>query len=389
MKRLHITRELVFLIALFVILGGMTVFLAVRNAEQEQANQGTAVSYSSRAPIGNGILALYNWLDALGYRVQRIENQAFRIGDDVRFLFILAPTEAIDHNEALYLLNWVGRGNTLYLADSSFLTNNALLSELNVKLTERDNRSALLTVAQPLLDTTIGTLTGDTFWELEPTATDYVSYIAGTKPMLIRIAHGQGTVWITSAPSLLANDSLNHEDNAKLALGILGNLPRGSVVSFDEYHHGFKGSEGTFVNAVYNTPWGWGLLFALLLCFGYLILNGKRFGRTVPVQRTLALRTPSEYVISMANLFRRANKRGMVLQHFRHALKRRLGRAFHLNPELSDENYLEMITRMRPELDRAELARIFNNLRRAETTEIDLVSSVEQSVTFAARTSKK
>lgn len=389
MRRIRITREVLFLIALFVILGGMTIFLAVRNAEEEQQNLGASVPYSSRSSQGNGMLALHNWLDALGYRVQRIENQAFRIGDDVRFLFIIAPTEPIDRNEALYLLNWVERGNTLYLADNSLLARNGLLSELNLKIGNRDNDSDSLKVSQPLLDTTFGPLTGSTFWGLEPVGNDYVTYVSGNQPILIRIAHGLGTVWVTSAPSLLVNQSISDEDNAKLALGVLGNLPRGSGISFDEYHHGFKGGEGTFVNAVYNTPWGWGLLFALLLCFGYLILNGKRFGRTIPVQRTLALRTPSEYVISMANLFRRANKRGMVLQHFRHALKRRLGRAFHLNPELSDENYLEMITRMRPELDRTELARILNNLRRAETTEIDLVSSVEQSVTFGARTLKK
>ncbi|OQY83444.1 MAG: hypothetical protein B6D41_16970, partial [Chloroflexi bacterium UTCFX4] len=120
----------------------------------------------------------------------------------------------------------------------------------------------------------------------------------------------------------------------------------------------------------------------------YLILNGQRLGRTVPVQRTLARRTPSEYVVSMANLFRRANKRGMVLQHYRYALKRRLGRPFHLNPDMPDEHYLELITRMRPELDHAELARILNRLRRADTTEADLVKTVEHAVTFGAREKK-
>ena len=87
----------------------------------------------------------------------------------------------------------------------------------------------------------------------------------------------------------------------------------------------------------------------------------------------------------MANLFRRANQRGMVLQHYRRALKRRLGRPFHLNPDLPDERYLELIARMRPELDRAELARILDGLRRTDTSEADLVKSVEHAVTFGAR----
>jgi hypothetical protein len=87
----------------------------------------------------------------------------------------------------------------------------------------------------------------------------------------------------------------------------------------------------------------------------------------------------------MANLFRRANKRGMVLQHYRHSLKRRLGRPYHLNPELSDEGYVEMLTRLRPEIDRAELVRLLNSLRRADATEADLVKTIDQSVTFGTR----
>ncbi len=105
----------------------------------------------------------------------------------------------------------------------------------------------------------------------------------------------------------------------------------------------------------------------------------------IPVRKTLALRTPSEYVVSMANLFRRADKRGMILNHYRYSLKRRLGRPFHLSPELSDERYIEMITRIRPEIDRAELTRILNSLRRTDTTEVDLVKTVDQAVKFGTR----
>ena len=49
---------------------------------------------------------------------------------------------------------------------------------------------------------------------------------------------------------------------------------------------------------------------------------------------------------------------------------------------------VDMLTKMRPDLDRAELARILNNLRRAETNEMDLVTSVEQAVSFGSRKTK-
>jgi hypothetical protein len=160
-------------------------------------------------------------------------------------------------------------------------------------------------------------------------------------------------------------------------------------VAFDEFHHSLQDDSGSpLLTVIYNTPWGWALLFSLLVIFGYLLLGGQRLGRVVPVQQTLARRTPSEYVVSMANLFRRAGKRGMVLQHYRQSLKKRLGRPFHLSPDLPDERFVELVTRMRPDLDGSELARILESLRRSELSEIELVRNVERSVKFGTKANR-
>ena len=382
MKRIRITRELLFFVLLLVVLAGMTAFIAIRQAQAE-AQQQNFTPYSSHSARPNGTLALHEWLNAIGYRAQRIENQAFQLGEEVKLLFILAPTESITRDEALYLLNWVERGNTLVVTDDGFSFNNELFEQLQLSLDDLEERVERVQLNQPLADASLDELNARTISGLETTQNDFVEYLRADKPILLRIPRGQGTIWVASAPSLLTNANLRDADNAKFAAALVANTPRGSVIAFDEFHHGLNTVSGqTLVNAIYNTPWGWGLVLAALLWFGYLLFNGKRFGRTVPVQRTLARRTPSEYVVSMANLFRRANKRGMVLQHYRHSLKRRLGRAFHLNPELSDERYIEMLARMRPELDRVELTRILNNLRRTDLSEMELVKSAEQAVTF-------
>ncbi|MBI4673329.1 MAG: DUF4350 domain-containing protein [Chloroflexi bacterium] len=390
MKRFRPSREVFFLAALLLLLAGFSAFIAIRQAQIEEAEQ-VFVRYSSHSARDDGTLALYEWASTLGYRSQRIENTAFRVGDQVKLLFVFAPSETIESGEARYLLQWVERGNTLFAADNGSIITNGLFRALEVKTDALKTSVERVTLTQPLADATIQELrVGTIFSGLDTKRSDVVEYIRADKPLLLRIPHGRGTIWIASAPALLSNENLRHADNAKFARAILASAPSGSAIAFDEYHLGFKPeSENSLLNAIYNTPWGWGLLFTGLILFGYLVVNGQRFGRTVPVQRTLARRTPSEYVISMANLFRRANKRGMVLQHYRHALKRRLGRPFHLSPDVSDDHYVELITRMRPEMDRAALVRILNGLRRTDATEADLVKTVEQAVTFGKRAGKK
>jgi hypothetical protein len=62
---------------------------------------------------------------------------------------------------------------------------------------------------------------------------------------------------------------------------------------------------------VYNTPWGWAFIYTLLLTMAYLFIGGQRLGRPRPLPRAVLTRNPAEYVVSMANLFRRAGKRGI------------------------------------------------------------------------------
>ncbi len=390
MKRLRFSRDVWLLIALFVALIGFTAFIALRQRER-QVQQEIFVPYSSHSARTEGALALYTWLEQIGYRVERIENRAFQIMENTRLLFILGPTETIEDDEAEYILQWVGRGNTLVLADRAGFFSNGLFSELDVEfdsLAERVNRTALI---QPFMDAAHADLQIDTFNALELKRADFVTYAqAENKPLIARLAQGSGTIWISTTPEIFANENLRSENNAKFAAALVSTIPRGSLIAFDEYHLGFKPEfASSFMDVLYDRPWGWGVLFTIGLLFGYLALNGQRLGRVMPIPKALARRSPSEYVTSMANLFRRANKRGMVLQHYRHSLKRRLGRPYHLNPELADERYIEMLARLRPDLDRHELVRILNSLRRTDTSEADLVKTIEQAVTFGGRAIKK
>lgn len=385
MKRLHLSRESLLLAALLLVLVIFSAFVAIRREQTNQASQ-PRTPYSSHSATPRGLLGLYLWLESIGYHPEQIESDTFELPNDARLLFVTSPSEEIDAREAKYILDWVKRGNVLVTSDDSLVLSNRLFQELDIATDNLSPRVDALVPTQPLVNAALDAVTVDTYTALVPARNDYVSYLdAEGAPVLLRVPYGEGTVWVSSAPNLFTNSSLQNDNNAKLISAILSSIPSGSVVAFDEYHLGFQAkAEGSLLGAVYSAPWGWGLLLALLILVAYLILNGKRFGRTVPVQRTLARRTPSEYVVSMANLFRRANKRGMVLEHYRHSLKRRLGRPFHLNPDIADERYVELMSKLRPDLDERELANILANLRRTDAAEGDLVRTVEHAVTFGA-----
>ncbi len=386
MKRLRLGRDVWLLLALFILIGIFSAFIALRQREFAEA-QAIQTRYSSHGAQGNGTLALYMWLDRMGYRVERIENRAFQISDTTRVLFVLGPIQTIEQNEAAYILQWVARGNTLIVADNAGLASNNLFRALSVEPDTLAERAERVGLTQPLVDASVDEMQIQTFNGLAFENGNFTAYAqAKGKPVLARVKHGDGIVWISSAPALFTNQNLNDEDNARVVAALVANLPRASGIAFDEYHLGLQTQEtGGFIEVLYDTPWGWGVLFAIVAVFFYLAVNGQRFGRVMPIPKTLARRSPSEYVTSMANLFRRANKRGMVLYHYRHSLKRRLGRPYHLNPELGDERYIEMLTRLRPEVDRAELVRILNTLRRTDISEAELVQAAEQAVTFGGR----
>lgn len=388
MKWLAPLRQAWLLIVLLILLAAFSGLIAIRRQQLDAANQ-VFIPYSSRSAQNNGSLALYSWLGAIGYRVQRIENQEFRVGDEVQLLFVLGPSEEIAASDARLILNWVARGNVLVTADEGFLSSNGLFQALDVRLDPLNSRSDSAALEQPLLGLASGPLATGSDSALKVNRADFVQYAsAENKPLLIRFPYGKGVIWLSSAPNLFSNENLRSEPNAQLVQAFVSTISRGGVIAFDEYHLGFKPEAGaSLLTLLYNTPWGWAVIFAFLVVMGYLLLNGRRFGRAMPARQTLARRTPSEYVVSMANLFRRANKRSMVLDHYRRSLKRRLGRPFHLDPELPDNRYIELLTRMRPDLNSAELERILAALRRSNMTEADLVRTVEQSIEFGARRS--
>ncbi len=149
-------------------------------------------------------------------------------------------------------------------------------------------------------------------------------------------------------------------DNAAWVLALLNAAGEPQVIFFDEWHHGVRG-------AVAVTAGGRALLYAALVLFVGLVLQGCIFGRPLPLPQTLTRRAPLEYISGIANLSRRAGHRTAVLQDYHLRLKRDLGFRYRLNPTLPDAEFVARLAEFDTAVDPQALLALLHQLQTART----------------------
>jgi hypothetical protein len=206
---------------------------------------------------------------------------------------------------------------------------------------------------------------------------DFVVHLAlGGGPVLISFEQGAGQVILSAAPFPFSNAGLKETGNPALVLNVVSAAPRPGRVWFDEWHHGVRSQFAELIGPgawLRRTPAGRSLLLAAAVIFFGLVLQGRRFGRPVPLPRARARRAPLEFVTAMANLGRRAGHRAAVLAQYHQQIKRQLGRRYRLDPALPDDVYLARLSAFNPALDVKALGDLLAELRRTEVSEHDMV----------------
>lgn len=347
-------RDLVILVVLFLALAGL-VGLAPRGDDQQA---GGASSFASRE---GGALALFRWLEGLGYRVERLAYREFAPAPEADLLVVLAPSERYSREAAEAVRAWVEAGGTLLVAEprpNAFAGAVPLLEAfgLTVGPPPEDQALSQAPVLQPALgDPPARQLATRTTAIITSERAD-LALLAGSQaaPVLVGLQYGAGYVYASAAAQPFTNQGLRDDDNAAVVLNLLRRVPPGGYVLFDEFHHGFVGqAEANLRALLLGTAWGWAALYAVLVGVGYLALMGRRFGRPVPLRAETDRRSSAEYLVSMAGLLRRGGKGAYALAHYRAQLRRRLARAYGISPDLDDTALVAAIAETRPALAHA------------------------------------
>lgn len=261
--------------------------------------QSWAPSYEKTADSPFGSYVLFESLPDLfpGNEIAAVEESPA----DVLKEFEKAPSNYIivqeelktNQQEARALLNYVARGNNVFVAASLF--DGALGDSLNLEQREflwfvgdegevaRDDYLVFEESVDP--DQKHFPLLNNVIYNRLPYGAggEELSYNKGGSPVMTRIAHGEGYFYIHSLPLIFTNyfmvDPINHEYISQ-ALSFLPNRP----VIWDEFFKPNKARSQSPVKYLLEAralKWAWLILLGSVLLF--LIFEGKRRQRIIPI----------------------------------------------------------------------------------------------------------
>lgn len=371
------TPRVAFAIALLGLVLGVALVATSRAARQEAS---LVFSYDSTDAGPGGVLAFRRWVEALGHKTRSLQGDRFAVPDDVALVLLLGPSEPVRREEAAMLAEWVQRGHTLVVASDRGLFDETLFATFGAKLESRGRGTIEGTLSPaigrpPLKDLSSGT--GRALSLDGPAAVlvgDEQRAIAAVRRL------GQGRVILSSAPDLFANVNLPAAQNDRFALNVLAEIPPGSVIAFDEFHHGEHVSPD-LTGLLLRTSAGRAVAVAGALTFLYLALRGRRFGRALPIEEQPA-RSSLDHVRSFAGLLRRSRARDLVAERLARLYRRRLARVAGLRPTSDTAEVVAALGRADPARG-ARAGAILASLERP-LREQDLLASVERAEALVA-----
>jgi hypothetical protein len=392
------------LVLLVLVIGAYAAFFGANPGDQGRN------LYEIGSDRGNGLKVFSAWLRDQGYQPVDVTDVTQDL-DGLSTLLIFPGQRAYDNGEIRALMEWVERNDgvlLLSLSRSALLDITAtdspdtaiggreagLLKEIGVQRAAANNTQPL-DLSQPVFTDRLRTSDGlRASANISSDAAEAVT-LAGSAAgaQIIAVRRSNGMILVSTAPELFANSTLRDRDKGNVAIrvvnGMLSNLRAGERIGIDQSRLTPErremlddpSSDGALLRKIYTTPWGWAILSALAICMAALALNGRRFGRATPLARELVRRSPAEYIQSMSGLYRRANKRESMLDHYRRQIKRQLGAPYGVSADLDDPQFTEELKKMRADLDDRALLRTLQSLTHAKNASIsegELVKRVTQ-----------
>lgn len=345
---------LVLFFALFLVLA------TVLNKAGQSAVPNTAPSSLNAKPLG--AKALYMLLEQVGYRVDRLEAPWGTLGREDGLLVAIEPFDKdrpFSPAENATLTKWVRDGGSLLLITQQpqdAQPDDPLGGDMTIVSSGSNVR---LTAGPAVSDTpwtkNIKRISIQTQVRLHPLpGTGYQTLFQDDEgAFVVQKSIGKGHLIVAANDLFTSNDGLKNtvqDDNALFVVNVAAATvgTTGHTVLFDEYHHGVG-----FETAVdRGEQWYQAAPLPLVLglyhlgAFGLLLVyNGnRRFGLARPLTHAV-YRPSTEYVGSMAKLYKRAHAGDIAVQTLYGKFLRDLTRKLDLPPDAPTGQILQYAER--------------------------------------------
>jgi hypothetical protein len=213
-------------------------------------------------------------------------------------------------------------------------------------------------------------------YALESERDDFIVLVAYQgQPVVVSFEQGEGRVILGTIVGSFTNAGLKKAGNPELILNILALARTKGTIWFDEWHHGLRSGDQILGPSQFlrRTPVGRSLLFIAFAVLIVFFIQGRGFGRPVPLPQEIKRRSALEHVTGIANLSRRAAHRPAVMMHYHQQIKRKLGQRYRLDPNLDDKEYVAALAGYNSSLDRDELLSLLSRLKHRDINEAQMV----------------
>lgn len=367
----NLSRDTKLAVGILVLLVLVTTFAAL----QKETQQGyPPLSSFSSAP--DGALALKLWVKELQYEVDERVLASFLPPRDVSILLMLDPILPAE-TELQAVDDWVEAGGTLIAMGEQY-SMYSLVDHYQFSLNYLSDQSTVPASETPLLSSppAMDLKNARVRFALQSQRDDFIVLVAYQgQPVVVSFEQGDGRVILGTITESFTNAGLKQPGNPELVLNMLALARTKGALWFDEWHHGLRSGEqilgpGQFLR---RTPVGRSLLFIAFAVLMVFFMQGRGFGRPVPLPQDIKRRGALEHVTGIANLSRRAAHRSAVMLHYHQQIKRKLGQRYRLDPNMDDQEYVDALARYNSSLNKGELFSLLTRLKRQDVSEAQMV----------------
>lgn len=311
-------REAAALLVLFALLMAFAAFYEQVGQERVASNEPTTAN-----PLGDGARAFFLLCEREGLRTQSFRLPWTDLTSRVGILVFIEPPSSdrpLDANDLRILEKWIRDGGTLLDVVSDppieqpLDPSNAITGDSGATSGDEEPHEAPIassadsSVLNGVRTLAIRSRVRLVLGQKSPytlLARDESGAVAAEKPL------GKGRVFLYANRYGASNSGIGQADNALFLVNICRRAASGDrSVAFDDYHHGvgFAASGAGANSSLWeNTPLPLRLSFVYLAALGLLLVyNGNRRFGPARAAKTVSVRTSTDYVNSMARLYRRA-----------------------------------------------------------------------------------